>query len=196
MEKKITRICFCLVVGMACCLILGTPLTLAADEPAADDNWRKTYDEVMLWLNFAILAFVLVKFAGPPLMNFLRGRKDELARQIDQVEKEKEKVTGKISEAFKTLEESETRFASMKQRIIDQGERRKQEIIEDARRQSQIMLEASKQKVSSQILQAKGTFKAELVDAAIEMATEKLPQHITEEDNQRFVDSYLSGAMK
>lgn len=189
--RKIGIFCVCLMmIGV---LISGS-VALASEEgeEKASGGWRTTYNEIMLWLNFGILAFVIIKFGRAPIMNFLRGRKDELAREIKQVEDEKEKVSAKISDTLNILNESEVRFAELKQKIVDQGEKRKQEIIEDARRQSQIMIEATRQKLDTRILQAKSRFKAELVDEAITLATEKLPGFMTEEDNQRFVENYIS----
>lgn len=189
---KIGILCFYIMAGGLCVHILGTEALASEDS----GNWRKTWDLVMLWLNFGILVFVLVKYGRLPLMNFLNGQRDELAREIKQAEQEKDKITSKIKETFTMLDESETRFANMKQRIIEQGEKTKQNIIEDARKQSQMMIESSKQKVESQLVQAKNNFKAELVDVAIALATEKLPNQITDEDNMKFVDRYLSEGLK
>ncbi|RLC13099.1 MAG: hypothetical protein DRI57_16875 [Deltaproteobacteria bacterium] len=190
--NKIGLLCFYVMAGGICVHILGTE-ALAGEEPG---NWRKTWDLVMLWINFGILAFVVVKFGRLPIMNFLNGRRDELGREIKQAEQEKEKITAKIKETFTILDESEIHFADMKQKIIDQGEKKKQNIMEDARQQSRIMIESSKQKVESQLIQAKNNFKAEMIDAAIALATEKLPNQITDEDNLRFADNYLSETLK
>ncbi|OQY59575.1 MAG: hypothetical protein B6245_05950 [Desulfobacteraceae bacterium 4572_88] len=185
---KTGMICFC---GMLICPLLPGMEAFAGEETG---NWRGTYDEVMLWLNFVILAFVIIKFGKKPIMAFLNGRKNEVAQEIRQIEKEKEEITSKIQETFKTLDESESRFESLKNKIIEQGERKKQEIIEDARQQSQMMMDTAKQKVENQIRQAKSTFRAELVDSAVALASEKLPGEITPEDNQKFTEDYLSGA--
>jgi F-type H+-transporting ATPase subunit b len=190
--NKIIAACLYILAGVACIHILGSDV-LAAEESSGG---RKTWDEVMLWLNAAILFGVMIKFGGPPIMGFLRGQRQDVAREIKQVEEEKEKITAKIQETFKTLDESEARFADMKQRIINQGEKRKQEIIEEAIRQSQLMMDTAKRKLESQILQAKSTFKSEMVDVAVDLASEKLPKQITDADNQRFVDDYLSKAVK
>ncbi len=189
---RISRVCFYLIAGIICLHMLG-PAALAAEEAT---SWRGSWDEVMLWLNFAILAFVLIKFGRSPIIDFLRGRRKEVAREIRQVEDEKEKVTSKISETFKVLEDSEVRFADLRQKIVDQGQKRKEAIIEEARRQSQIMLEGAKRKVDNQILRAKETFKAELVDMAVAAATEKLPVHVTEADDQQFFENYLTEALR
>ena len=52
-------------------------------------NWRSTYDVVMLWLNFLILVFLLIKFAKDPIKNFLKGQQDELSKEIGGLEQQR-----------------------------------------------------------------------------------------------------------
>jgi F-type H+-transporting ATPase subunit b len=175
------------------CLYAGICLGLLPADVLADEgsNWRPTYDLVMLWINFGILVFVGVKFGREPIMNFLRGREYEVANEIGQIEKEREAILAKVRETRKLVDESESQFADLKQKVIEQGEKRKQEIIEEAQQQSQAMLETAKQKIGNKLLQAKNKFRAEMVDEAIALALERLPKEITEEDNQRLVDQYM-----
>ncbi len=170
-------------------LVLGGTDALAAD---TSGGWRPTYDLIMVWVNFAILAFVLVKYGKDPIMDFLRGRKAELAREIGDIEEKKKSVMAKITDTYRILDESDARFAKLKEKIVQQGERKKQEIIEDAQEQSRLILEMTKQKIESRITQAKATFRAELIDAAVERAMERLPKEVTEEDDRKLIEQYLA----
>ncbi len=186
-DKK-ARLCVYVMAFVLCCHVFAT-VAFAGEE---NTGWRPIWDEILMWLNFGILAFVIVKFGKTPLMNFLERRKYELSREIGQLEKEKEKVAANIRKTFKTLDDSEAHFARLRDRIAEQGEKTKSAIIEDARDQSKIMLDMAKRKIESQIIQAKTTFRAELIDAAIDTATERLPGQITDEDNQKLVSTFLS----
>jgi F-type H+-transporting ATPase subunit b len=128
-------------------------------------------------------------------MNFLQGRKEKIAREIERVEQKKEKAADKIKEIQKVIDESEVRFAELKERIVRQGERKKQEIIDSAQQQSKMMLKDARRRIDSQFDQAKSTFKAELIDTAIELAMQRLPHEITDEDNDKFTDHYLAGTV-
>lgn len=186
---KITRFGFyVMALFVLCCHILATDAVAGENS----DGWRPVYDVVMMWLNFGILAFLLIKFGKAPILNFLKGRRDELSREIGQLEKEKQKVAAKIKETFKVLDDSEAHFADLKKKIAEQGEKKKEAIIEDARQQSQIMLEMAKKKIESHIIQAKNSFKSELIDAAIDLAAERLPGEITDEDNQKLFNTFLA----
>jgi len=169
-------------------VILLAPGALAAD---GSGGWRPTYDLIMRWLNFVILALVLIKFARRPLIDFLAGKKEEIAREIQRMEKEKEQAALKVAEAHKMLEESSIRFENLKERIIRQGEKRKQAIIAEAHRESEILLEGAKRKIDSQMLQAENTLRSEMIDMAVNVAIERLPGQVTENDNQKLLDQFL-----
>ena len=79
----------------ACIITVAAGLHLTELNALASEgggNWRGTYDVVMIWLNFGIFAFLLVKFLKDPLLNFLRGRKDELALEMNQLEEKREQA--------------------------------------------------------------------------------------------------------
>jgi F-type H+-transporting ATPase subunit b len=162
---------------------------LAAEEAG---NWRSIFDLVMRWVNFAIMAFILIKYARTPLKNFLGEKRQEVAHQINKIEQEKETAEQKIKETLKVLEDSKIRFAKMKQRIIEDGEKKKEKIIAEARQESQILMESTHKKIDNQFHEAQKALKSELAEMAINLAVERLPAEITEEDNQKWAEAFLT----
>ncbi len=188
--KKVAGICcfiFTLVIGIH---LLGTEAS-AADNP---DNWRPVFDLVMRWLNFGIIVFIIVKYARRPIRDFLLSRREEVAREIERIAEKKEEAEKKIQAANRMLNESEMRFAKIKERILREGEKNRQKIIEDAQRESKILLESTTKKIETQLIDAKRAFKSELVDTAISLAMKRLPDEITTEDNQKFTNQFLASA--
>ncbi len=186
-------------LGEICCFILAVVigiLLLGTEASAADNSgdWRPVFDLVMRWLNFGIIVFILVKYARTPIKDFLLSRRAEVAREIEMVEEKKEEANKKIQDAARMLDESEVRFARVKERIIQEGETKKQKLIEDAQQESKILLESTMKKIESQLLDAKRAFKSELVDTAISLAMKRLPDEITTEDNQNFTNQFLASA--
>jgi F-type H+-transporting ATPase subunit b len=185
--KQISCLALCMMCGALLLHVMG------ADAFAGEKgDWRPTYDLVMKWVNFAILVFLIVWFGRKPIMNFLRSQKEEVAEEIELLEKKKAELAEEIRKTQKALEESDAHFADLKDKIILQGEKRKQELIEDARKQSEYMMETAKKKIGNQILQAKQAFKTELIDAAMDIAEKRLPKEMTHEDNEKMVNLYLS----
>ena len=160
----------------------------------ADDssgNWRYTYDRVMICLNFTILAFLFIKFAKKPILNILQGQKEKIERQIKQIEDEKLIATDKVQENLRILDQNDAFLQQLKERIISQGKRKKNRIINDAKLESRLILEEAKLRIKHQIELAKEMLKSELVDRAVDMAFEKLPKVITDEDDQKVIQAYL-----
>ena len=186
-------------LGEICCFILAVVigiLLLGTEASAADNSgdWRPVFDLVMRWLNFGIIVFILVKYARTPIKDFLLSRREEVAREIEMVEEKKEEANKKIQDAARMLDESEVRFARVKERIIKEGETKKQKLIEDAQQESKILLESTMKKIENQLLDAQKAFKSELVDTAISLAMKRLPDEITTEDNQNFTNQFLASA--
>jgi F-type H+-transporting ATPase subunit b len=172
-------------------------LHLSAFEVLAADNsgdWRPLFDLVMRWVNFLILAFLLIKFSRAPIKKFFDGKKQDIADEIEGLEADKEEMLRQIEESKKQLENSQDRLSELKKRIIAEGEKNQQKIIEEAEQESKIMLKSAQQKINSRIVKARQELKSELIDAAIALATKLLPEKITEGDNQKFLDAFMSSA--
>lgn len=182
-------LCGCILAGALGLHYLGA-VAWASEKPG---GWRPIYDEVLLWINFGILVFIFVKYGKKPLMNFLLGQKEKITRDIARIEEKKAKAVDKIREINKMLDESDVHFTRIKERIIEQGTRRKQDIIAAARQESQYMLEDANRRIEGYILKARNAVKAELVDKTIELVMERLPQEITDADNEKFLNDYLTG---
>ena len=181
----------------SCFLSCAILLHLSAFEVLAADNsgdWRPLFDLVMRWVNFLILAFLLIKFSRAPIKKFLADKKQEIADEIGGLETAKEKMLHQIEESKKQLANSQERLSKLKKRIVAQGEKNKQKIIKDAERESKMMLKSAKQKMDSRIVEARQMLRMELVDTAIALAIGMLPGKITEEDNQKFIDAFMSSA--
>ena len=171
---------------------LSAPDVFAAEEGG---GWRPIYDVVMLWINFGILAFLLIKFLRVPIRDFFETKRDEVAAEIRQIETEKEKALARVEEAEAMLADHEQRLELVKTRILQEGQRVKEKIIEDAQEQSRVMMEEAKRRIDNRIYQAQQELRAELIDAAIDIATDRLPEEITEGDNQNYIKLYLEAAV-
>ncbi len=157
---------------------------------------RETYDLIMRYANFLILAGVIYKFGRAPIIKFLSGQSDDVASTIEKFEGKKKSAQKKIKESQKLLKASDERLVKIKEKIIAEGERRKTALIADAQDQSRAMLESAKAKIEGQIREAYALIKAELIDTATEQAVVKLPQMITVEDHEHFIRLWIDAAEK
>ncbi len=186
MKKLIGILCFVTAVAM-CIHIVGSD-AFAAEESC---GWRAKYDTVMMWVNFIIFAFIIVKFGKGPIMNFLGSRKEELAAEIGKLETEKAEAITRTKETQKKIQEGDAYIQKLKSRIAEQGKREKEKLISQAKEQSRYMLEDAKQRAQNQIVQARRSFRSELIDEAIALAMKKMPKEITDKDDQALLENYL-----
>jgi len=184
------------VIGVFCCFmaVVLSLHFLGHDAFAAEksSNWRPMYDLILRYINFGIIVFLIIKYGKTPIMNFLRGQKEKLAKEIKRLEDEKEDVASQVKEMIKTIDESEERFEELKERIVQQGEKKKVAIIQTAQAQSESMIVNAKQRIESHFLQAKNDFRAELIDNAIDLALERFPKEMSPEDNENFTRDFLT----
>jgi F-type H+-transporting ATPase subunit b len=169
-------------------MLVYCPDVLAAD---TTQNWRSVFDLVMRWVNFAIIAIVLVKFGRKPIRDFLANRREEIDYQIKKYEEQQKAVEKKVQGAKETLNDSIARFEKIKQRIIEDGEQRRQQIIEDARHESKLLLEGTQRKIQNQIGEAKNLIRSEIIDSAIALAEKKLPAEISAADEHKLIEHYM-----
>jgi len=167
---------------------------LASDALAADTDggWRSTYDVIMMWLNFLILATVLIKYGKNPIKGFFRDQRENIAATIKDIEAQKEVNAAQIRQAQQSMQQSSARFEEIKEKIIADGERKRQAIIAGAQRESKLMIEHANFWMERQILQAKQRLRSELIDEAVEHALQRLPQALTPEDSRKFISRYLT----
>ena len=176
------------LISILTVLALLCPDALAAETA---QNWRSVFDLVMRWLNFAIIAFFLIKFGRKPIKDFLENRREEIDYQIKKFEQQRQAADDKVREASEMLNDSIARFEKIKQRIIEDGEQRKQKIIEDARQESQMLLSATQRRIENQIIEAKKLIRSEMIDAAVALAEKRLPDEITAADEQKLIERYM-----
>ena len=186
------KVCFFWVMILVCLLaIVPVPDVMAAD---GSDSWRVTYDQIMRWVNFIILAAVIIKFGRRPLMNFLSGRQEEIAYEIRRLEKEKEAVMQKVGEMQRQMADSDKRYEQMKERIIAHGGARKQAIIDEAHRESRVLMETTRNHIQNQLRSAKRKLRAEIIDLAVDKAIQRLPGEVTAEDDRKLVEKFIERA--
>ncbi len=184
------RCLFLAFISLAAVFLLGAPPAWAAGFD------RATYDIIMRWVNFLILAALFFKYGRGPIINFLTNQKDQIKEEIELLEEQKRKVVAEIEAARVQLKHRAERIEQIKQKIIADGTREKERIIEQARRESRHMLESAGHKMEHHIRQARETIRAEMIDQAIALAVKRLPEIITRQDADQFVHRFIEAAEK
>ncbi len=155
---------------------------------------RETYDLMMRWVNFIILAALIIKYARRPIANFLKEKRDEVAKSIEKLETQKQTAKDQLLQYQNQLTASENQLAQIKQKIIAEGEKRKAEIIANAQTDSRILMETAQLRISHMIRETHGRIRTELIDTAAEIALNKLSEIITAEDRDKLIHQWMDAA--
>ena len=180
-------------VALACSLIL----TIWVANAWAGDGFeftRETYDLIMKWVNFIILAVVIIKYASRPIANFLDDRKNEVATVISRLESKKQAAKEKLAEYQRRLTASKNRLEEIQNRIVAEGEARKAQLIAEAENDSRIMIDATRVRIDHMFRETQSRIASELVDAAAQIALTQLPSLITADDHERMIHNWLEAA--
>ena len=178
-----------IALGAICCPLIYAPEAFAGE---GTPGWRKIYNDVMLVVNFGILAFFFIKYAKNPMMKFLHGVKGKIAEEFDKIHGIKEKSqsmrdveAGKIKEIEKHVEE-------IKKNILEMGEREKKKIIEEGQLSAEKMIQDARNYAEYRVEMAKKALSDEMVDIAIDIVEEKLTKGVTEADNEKLFELFVN----
>lgn len=179
---------FLAVVSAAILLGLLPGEILAAEEIS---QGRKIYDTIMRWFNFGILAFLFMKYGKPALMNFLHGERNRIQRTLHEIEKEVNLAKMRVQEESGKLEAIGESLETMRNDIIEMGQREKERILQDAQSMADQMIEDAKKESAIKLEVAVQRLNHSIVDKAIAMAHEKLRQAFTERDDENTVQGFI-----
>jgi len=124
----------------------------------------------------------------------LKSEAQRTAEDIERAEESKRRTDETVQEMISAAENRRERLLALKQRLIQEGERKYREIIESAQRDSRILLERTQVDIDHQISEAQQRLKAELIDRAVEAALERLPGMITADDQKALVETFIQEA--
>lgn len=186
-KKRYVFVC-CLFICAVIFLFVFCPDGLAQEGPS---KGRKIWNTVMLWLNFGILVFLFIKFGKNPLMNFLFGEREKLAKKINEVEGQVNQARSAMEVEAEKLKKMDEKVDEIRRQIVELGQKEKTQTIEKARIMADRMIEDAQQEAQYRLELAKKRFGEEMLDISVSMALEEL-KSISDEDNERLIEQFSS----
>ncbi|MDI6795736.1 MAG: ATP synthase F0 subunit B [Desulfatibacillaceae bacterium] len=180
---------------LACALAFFLVLATASPAFASDAaGWRGTYDVVMLWINFCILVFLLVKFLRKPLMGFLGEQRKLVEDQLEKLEKRRLGVIQEMAELNEKIAARDKWIIELVEQTRLQAEQERKQIVDDARAESTMLMENAKIRIQARILETKLQLREELLELAMDIAINEIPRIITSQDQDRLLGFYMENA--
>lgn len=179
----------CCLLLTACFLLSSPSFSLAAEGAAHGGDWKE-----WLWkiINFGILVFILVKFAGKPLRDFLKQRTELIEKTMRDANAARQaaeqalaaiedKLRLKDKEIEDILDRSRNSAKLEQELLISQGEQMKKRILEQARNS-----------IDYELRLAKEALKAEAAEAAVGLAEKKIKERLTGEVQAALIEKSIN----
>jgi F-type H+-transporting ATPase subunit b len=171
-------------------LFISFAFAAAGGEEAAHPPLWKDY----LWkiINFGVLVFIIYKFGGKALQNFLRNRTELIEKTLNEATAAKEasqKALKEVEERLRMKDEEIEKIISAAQKS---GEQERDRIIEQSSKLREKILEQAKTNIEYELKHAKEEIKAEAVELAMELAEKKLKEKLTKEEQERLLEESLT----
>lgn len=181
-----------LFLNLAICILQFAFYSVAfASAGGGGEHGGGAMEWVWRLVNFGVLVFLLVKFAGKPLKDFLNQRKELIAKSIKEAQEAKELAKKALAEVEERLKLKDKEIEEIVSSAKSSGEREKARLIEEGERMRQMILEHAKTNIDYEVKRAKDAIRDEAVDAAMQLAEEKIKGKITADDQERLLKESL-----
>jgi F-type H+-transporting ATPase subunit b len=185
-------------LSVATLLLIATPAfaqeaaTLA--EAAAKPSLLTPRGGLMFWtlLIFALLFFILRKFAFGPITAAVQAREAALEAAIAAAQADRDAAAKLLAEHLKNIENAR----SEAQRYIAEGrataESMKSEMLEATKKQQDEMLERARRDIESEKTKAIDALRKEAIDLALAGASKVIEQNLDDAKNRTLIENYLA----
>lgn len=151
---------------------------------------------IMEWVwkvvNFGILVFILVKFLGKPLKNFLKQRTELIQKTLDEARQARELAEKALREVEEKLKGKDKEIEGIISSARQSGQKEQEFLISEGERLSKKIIEQAKVNIDFELKKAKEAIKAEAVELAMELAEKKLKDKLTPEEQEKLLEESLS----
>jgi F-type H+-transporting ATPase subunit b len=179
-------------------LLLAVPAyaqeAAALAESAAKPSLLTPSGGLMFWtlIIFAIVFFILSKFAFGPITAAVQAREAALEAAIAAAQADREAAAKLLEEHKKNIENARNEA----QRFIAEGrttaESMKSEMLEATKKQQEQMLERARRDIESEKTKAIDSLRKEAIDLAIAGASKVIERNLDDAKNRALIENYLA----
>ncbi len=173
---------------LACGVVAASEVWAAGGSAEHGSNLGLLFLQV---LNTAVLAFILVRYAGPPLRSFLVQRSQGIRRRIEASEARLRQARAELEELRRRLE----RFEREAQEIVSESAataaNERVRLLERAAATAERIREEARRVADQEIARARRELQEEAAELAVTLAREILREKLTSQDDNRLVAEYV-----
>lgn len=142
-------------------------------------------------INFAILVFLIVKFLGKPIKNYLAQRKELIEKSIKESQEAKELAQRALREVEEKLKLKDKEIQDILDSARKIGEQEKAQIMQEADRMKEKILEQARTNIEFEVKMAKDALRLEAAELAIQLSEQKLKEKVSPEVQEKLLQESI-----
>lgn len=142
-------------------------------------------------INFLIYAFIIAKYAVPPVRNLLRSRRDEVVATVAQASAKKRQAEAMVSEYRAKVAGLEDETRSIETSWREEAEKEKAKLLADGRRQAAKIKEDAEFLAEQELKVARQRIREEMAEQAAAAARLLVQRHFSAADQNRLVAQFI-----
>ena len=142
-------------------------------------------------INFAIVVFVLWRFAIKPVMANMEKRNEEIAKGLEHAEQAAKKLAAADKEAHSKINESREQAIAIITQAKKDAESERQQLMEKSKQEVKVLIERAKDQIARQkedmVLEAKEELATTITEALKLIVDNKLDKEV----DRKYIDKML-----
>lgn len=174
-------------------LSIASPL-LAQEGEAAKPGLLSLNGGLMVWtlVIFALVLWVLTKFAFGPITKAVNDREQALVDAIEAAKKDRDAAAKLLDEHRKQIEAARGEAQRFIAEARAQAEKMKSDMLEQTHAQQAELLERAHRDIDAEKTKAIDELRREAIDLALAGASKVIEKNLDDDQNRKLVESYLS----
>ncbi|MEE8587200.1 MAG: hypothetical protein V3T83_20355 [Acidobacteriota bacterium] len=170
-------------------VLLLSPAGVWAAQGEGGWGWLTTAGR---WFNLLLVVGVLAYALRKPLPAYFKQRRKSIQQEIEEARRLRDEADAKLAEVASRMKALDSELDLMRQQARKNAETERQRLLEEARRDGEKIIAAAQREVGNLRRHAREELKEYASQLALGMAEEQIRQSISEEDEERVVNRFLT----
>jgi F-type H+-transporting ATPase subunit b len=143
--------------------------------------------------NFLIFAFIIVRYAFPPVKNFLQSRREAVQATVSEAAAKKQRAQSIVKDYQARLARLDQEVQSIQASLRYEGEREKAKLLQDAETLATKIKEDARFLADQEVKAARQKIREEMASQAEATAREIVQRNLSAADQSRLVEDFIQG---
>lgn len=147
-------------------------------------------------INFAIVLFILWKFAIKPLSKVMNKRTKEIEKSLADAKKIEENMTKSQTERENLIKQTKREAQKIIQKSQEEGQKQGAEIVSQAKAEAQNIVTKTKEQIDLEKQKMLKEVKSEVANLVVKTTEKVLAKTVTKEMDEKLIQESLKKAVK